>query len=404
MLPSCLTSPARNPRSLAPIVGALSAGIAFCGWGGWGSGGGWGIAAAQIASPPVLVTITDKGCEPNVLTVPAGKTTFRIRNQSRRALEWEILDGVMVVEERENIIPGFVQSLTATLKAGQYQMTCGLLSNPKGVLTVQATAASTAAAGSTPSSGEPNAPDLAGPLAEYKIYVIKEVDNLVDQTKRFTDAVKTGKLKEAQDLYAPTRQHYERIEPVAELFNDLDKSIDARADDFEKKEKDPAFVGFHRIEKALFADKSTAGMAPVADRLMRDTIDLQKRIATLAIPPDKMVAGAADLIEEVAATKISGEEDRYSGTDLWDFQANIDGSQKIFDLLRPLIAKRNPELAARVEANFAKVDAVLGRHRGGDGRFQNYDKLPQSDHNVLKGAVTILAEDLSQLRGTLGIE
>jgi len=399
MLPSCLTSPVRNSRSLAPIAGALSAGIAFCGWGGWGS------AAAQTASPPVLVTITDKGCEPNVLTVPAGKTTFRIRNQSRRALEWEILDGVMVVEERENIIPGFVQSLTATLKAGQYQMTCGLLNNPKGVLTVQATAASTAAAGgSAPSSGEPNAPDLAGPLAEYKIYVIKEVDNLVDQTKRFTDAVKTGKLKEAQELYAPTRQHYERIEPVAELFNDLDKSIDARAAAFEKKEKDPAFVGFHRIEKALFADKSTAGMAPVADRLMRDTIDLQKRIATLAIPPDKMVAGAADLIEEVAATKISGEEDRYSGTDLWDFQANIDGAQKIFDLLRPLIAKRNPALAGRVEANFAKVDAVLARHRGGDGRFQNYDKLSPPDHNVLKGAVTILAEDLSQLRGTLGIE
>src|SRR6202034_240146 len=104
-----------------------------------------GLAAAQDASQPVAITITDKGCEPNALSVPAGKTIFKIKNASRRAVEWEVLDGVMVVEERENIIPGFVQSLTATLKAGQYQMTCGLLSNPKGVLNVTAVATGTQA-------------------------------------------------------------------------------------------------------------------------------------------------------------------------------------------------------------------------------------------------------------------
>lgn len=356
-----------------------------------------GFAVAQEASQPVAVTITDKGCEPNTLSVPAGKTTFKIKNQSKRAVEWEILDGVMVVEERENIIPGFVQSLTAELKAGQYQMTCGLLTNPKGVLTV--TAAATSA-----SAREPSALDLVGALAEYKVYVAKEVGDLVEQTKRFAEAVKAGKLDEARNLYAPTRQHFERIEPVAELFSDLDKSMDARADDFELKENDPAFVGFHRIEKALFADKSTAGMQPLADRLVRDTQDLQGRLDGLTIPPAKMVSGASDLIEEVASTKISGEEDRYSGTDLSDFQANVDGAQKIFNLLRPLIAKRNSELEARIRTNFLKVDTLLGRYRGQEGQFQNYDKLSASDRNALKGAITALAEDLSQLRGTLGLD
>jgi iron uptake system component EfeO len=356
-----------------------------------------GFAVAQEASQPVAVTITDKGCEPNTLSVPAGKTTFKIKNQSKRAVEWEILDGVMVVEERENIIPGFVQSLTADLKAGQYQMTCGLLTNPKGVLTV--TAAATSA-----SAREPSALDLVGALAEYKVYVAKEVGDLVEQTKRFAEAVKAGKLDEARNLYAPTRQHFERIEPVAELFSDLDKSMDARADDFELKENDPAFVGFHRIEKALFADKSTAGMQPLADRLVRDTQDLQGRLDGLTIPPAKMVSGASDLIEEVASTKISGEEDRYSGTDLSDFQANVDGAQKIFNLLRPLIAKRNSELEARIRTNFLKVDTLLGRYRGQEGQFQNYDKLSASDRNALKGAITALAEDLSQLRGTLGLD
>ena len=94
---------------------------------------------ALADNEPVAVTVTDKGCEPNALAVPAGRTLFRIRNASKRAIEWEILQGTMVVEERENIIPGFVQNLTATLEAGDYEMTCGLLSNPKGTLKVQAT-------------------------------------------------------------------------------------------------------------------------------------------------------------------------------------------------------------------------------------------------------------------------
>jgi iron uptake system component EfeO len=374
--------------SWTALMVSMFAGIAVC---------NPGFAVAQEASQPVAVTITDKGCEPNTLSVPAGKTTFKIKNQSKRAVEWEILDGVMVVEERENIIPGFVQSLTAELKAGQYQMTCGLLTNPKGVLTV--TAAATSA-----STREPSALDLVGALAEYKVYVAKEVGDLVEQTKRFAEAVKAGKLDEARNLYAPTRQHFERIEPVAELFSDLDKSMDARADDFELKENDPAFVGFHRIEKALFADKSTAGMQPLADQLVRDTQDLQGRLDGLTIPPAKMVSGASDLIEEVASTKISGEEDRYSGTDLSDFQANVDGAQKIFNLLRPLIAKRNSELEARIRTNFLKVDTLLGRYRGQEGQFQNYEKLSASDRNALKGAITALAEDLSQLRGTLGLD
>jgi iron uptake system component EfeO len=378
----------RNSR-LAALAGVSLAGLTLC---------GQGFAQTPDVSQPVAITITGKGCEPNALTLPEGKTTFKIKNASARVLEWEILDGVMVVEERENILPGFVQTLTATLKAGQYQMTCGLLSNPKGTITVTASGTTTAA------KPEPGGSDLAGPLADYKAYVTKEVGDLVTQTRSFADAVKAGKLQEAQDLYAPTRQHYERIEPMIELFSDLDKSIDARADDFEKKEHDPAFRGFHRIEKALFAEKSTAGMEPVADRLMHDVQELQGRIADLTIPPNKMVGGAAVLIEEVAATKVSGEEERYSGTDLWDFQANVDGAQKIFDLLHPLIAARNPKLDARIQANFTKVDGLLALYRNNDRQMLNYDKLSPKDRNALKGAITALAEDLSQLRGTLALD
>src|ERR1700734_4407735 len=179
--------------------------------------------AAPIAPGPIMITLTDAGCDPAKVDVTAGKNTFNIKNDSTHAVEWEILKDVMVVEERENILPGFAQTLTATLDAGDYAMTCGLRSNPKGILTVAATNAAPV---------KPSPMDLVGPIAEYKVYVKKEVDTLVNETKELTDAVKAGKLAEAQRVYAPAHQHYERIEPIAELFNDLDGSMDSREDDF----------------------------------------------------------------------------------------------------------------------------------------------------------------------------
>ncbi|KPC51896.1 iron uptake system protein EfeO [Amantichitinum ursilacus] len=356
------------------------------------------IAAAAPAGKPgeYTVVIKDEGCETNALSVPAGKSTFKIVNKSARAVEWEILKGVIVVEERENIAPGFTQSLSADLQAGDYDITCGLLSNPKGKLTVTAN-------GDQPAAAGPSLDALNQPLTDYKAYVAAEVSALVDATGKFTAAVKAGKLKEAQALYGPTRQHYERIEPIAELFSDLDKSMDARADDFKDKEKDPTFTGFHRIEYGLFAEKSTKGLNDLSDKLLADTQELKKRVDTLAFPPKKLVGGAAELIEEVAKTKISGEEDRYSHTDLFDFQANVDGAKKVYDLLRPLVDKADASLSPKIDANFKEVDDLLAKYKKGDG-YVSYEKVTEADRNALKGPITALAEDLSKLRGTLGMD
>jgi iron uptake system component EfeO len=245
--------------------------------------------------------------------------------------------------------------------------------------------------------------ELAGPIARYKLYVIGQTRLLVERTRLFTAAVKAGDLAAAQALYASTREPYERIEPLAELFSDLDTAIDSRADDHAEAEKDAGFTGFHRIEYGLFAQKSTEGMAPFADKLMADVLDLQGRIQALTTPPEKVVGGAAALIEEVAATKISGEENRYSGADLSDFQANVDGAKTIVDVLRPLLAKTDGALLTEVDGNFTKVDAILARYRTPQG-FQNYETLTQPDRNALQAPITALAEDLSRLRGTLGLD
>jgi iron uptake system component EfeO len=237
--------------------------------------------------------------------------------------------------------------------------------------------------------------DLVGPVSDYKIYVTEEIGELVTQTQAFTDAINQGDLATAKKLYAPTRVHYESIEPIAELFSDLDASIDSRVDDHEKGVTAEDFTGFHRIEYALFSQNSTKGLEALTAKLNTDVNDLKTRVDGLTFPPEKVVGGAAALLEEVAATKISGEEDRYSHTDLYDFQGNIDGAKKIVDLFRGQIEKQ--------DKNFASVDKILAKYKTKDGGFETYDKVKENDRKALVGPVNTLAEDLSTLRGKLGL-
>lgn len=247
-----------------------------------------------------------------------------------------------------------------------------------------------------------DAAKLVEPLAAYKGYVAEHTEKLLDHTKKFTDAIKAGDVAKAKDLFAPTRMSYETIEPIAELFDDLDKAIDSRADDHEGKEQDAGFGGFHRIEYGLWVGNSTKGLEPFADKLLTDVKELNGRIEKLTFPPETVVGGAAALMEEVAATKISGEEDRYSHTDLWDFKANFDGSKKIFVLVKPLIDKSDADFVKKVEENFNVVDKTLEKYKTKTG-YETYEKLTEDDRKVLAAKVNTLATDLSTLRGKLGL-
>lgn len=264
----------------------------------------------------------------------------------------------------------------------------------------QPAAASTAA---VPTASAPAAVDLSQPLAEYKQYVQEQTAGLVRDTEKFVAAVKAGDLAQAKALYAPARAHYERIEPAASLFEALDEAIDVREDDFKQKVKDPAFGGFHRIEYALWVEKNTQNVQGVADKLLQDVKALQAEIAKLDFPADKVAGGAAELIEEVAADKISGEENRYSHTDLSDFQANVDGSKKIVELFQSQIHAADAAMMPRLQQRFGELESILAKYRHQDGSFVSYDQLSDADRKALKTPLNALAEDLAKLRGLLGL-
>ena len=124
------------------------------------------------------------------------------------------------------------------------------------------------------------------------------------------------------------------------------------------------------------------------------------KAADWTIDSTQIAGGAQGLLDEVSASKISGEEDIFSHTDLWDFQANVDGSQTAVASVRPILDERNADLGKRVDTQFAAVDALLGKYRQGDG-FVFYDKVTEPQRQELSRAIDALSKEVSQVQGVI---
>jgi iron uptake system component EfeO len=235
-------------------------------------------------------------------------------------------------------------------------------------------------------------PKAEAAVAAYRDYLEENTAELVEATEPFVAAVVAGELDNPKGLYATARTPYERIEPVAETFGDLDPEIDARENDVPANE----FEGFHRIEKALWEEGTTDGMAPVAEDLLADVEELAAKVKSVELEPVQIATGANELLAEVSASKITGEEERYSHVDLVDFEANVEGSEAAFEAVKPLLDERNPELAGEIEADFKAVFNSLQPYRTDDG-FVPYTELTEADTKKLAVGIDTLAEKLSQV-------
>jgi iron uptake system component EfeO len=309
-----------------------------------------------------------------------------------------VLSGTRVVDEVENIVPAFVVNFTTRLDGGSYELICFSLQSPRGSLAVSGGTAPT-----RPPSAVVDEDTLNGYQAAYGEYVRAEAAVLLMAIGPFVTAIEAGDLEAAKAAYAPSRPHWERIEPVAELFSDLDTRMDAREEDFALGVDDPEFVGWHRLEKGLWADESTDGLGPIAVGLRTDVAELKQRLDELDIEPRVMARGAGELIEEVAQSKLTGEEDRYSEADLWSIEANVAGSKKIVDILRPTLETVDAAWLGRADAAFADVDEVIDKYRDGEG-FKLFSEISEDDLKALQARMAGLSEVLAELPGLLGLE
>ena len=232
----------------------------------------------------------------------------------------------------------------------------------------------------------------------YKKFVENQVDTLLKDTEKFAETIKAGNLEEAKKQYPVIRMAYERSEPIAESFGELDVNIDFRlADYLEENKTEDGWRGFHRIEKIMWEKNTTKGTEEYADQLVKDIKELKAKVATVEVTPDLMVTGAVDLLNEVATQKITGEEEIFSHTDLYDFKANIEGAEEIFKIFKPLIEKKDSKLAKDLVEKFATINGLLDKYKTDDKHYKLYTDLTKENTKELSEAVTKLGEPLSQM-------
>ena len=338
-------------------------------------------ASAGAKTTAVKVEINDDGC-PAKLMVKAGPTNFKVTNTGSGGVsEFEVLSGDHIIGEVENVAPGLDKEFSLTLKPGKYTTKCpGGSKHSTGKLVVTGTATKKLSA------------DGKAAVDQYRQYLEAQTAELVPATKAFTDAVDAGNVEQAKALYPAARVAYERIEPVAETFGDLDPKIDAREGDVPTKE----WGGFHYIEKKLWVDGATDGLSSYTKALNENVETLANLVKDVDLQPGAIANGAVELLNEVSASKITGEEERYSHTDLVDFEANVQGAQAAFDAVKPILAKKDAELASGIDARFAVVTAALTPYQTGT-TFVAYTALTPADTRALAQAIDALAEPLSHV-------
>jgi iron uptake system component EfeO len=395
---STTSAAARRPRRAAALVGLTAAVTALATLAGCSSSSSSPTAASASSTSggdprKANVTITAaSGCSTDKLSFPAGALTFDITNKDATAVsEVELQSGQRIVGEKENLPPGFSGTFSVTVDAGKYTLYCPGAAQENTAITVTGKAAGT---------GDTDTDTLLSQgTKQYAAYVTSQVGYLVQTTETLQTALQGDNLTAAQNAYMKARPYYEKIEPVAESFtvgsDNLDNDIDARVDDVPASQ----WEGFHRIEQGLFQDKSLTGLATYGAGLLTDVKKLQTLTTGLTYKPFELANGAQDLLDEVASSKITGEEERYSHIDLLDFQANDEGAEQAFAALQPALEKIDPTLTSTITSAFTSLDTLVDTYRTGSNEsgFVLYTTLTTTDKQKLAAAVKAVQEPLSQV-------
>ena len=350
---------------------------------------------------PVRVTSSDDGCELSATKTGSGTVTFEVKNTGSKVTEFYLYadDGKRIIGEVENIGPGLTRDLVVTAAPGKYVTACKPGMEGDGIRDDFTVTDS----GKVSTASEAEQANVKRATDGYADYVREQSEDLLTRTTEFVAAYKAGDDAKARSLYATARQPWERIEPVAESFGDLDPKMDLREADLEEGQE---WTGWHRIEKDLwppaegYTRLSKADRARYADDLLANTTTLHTRVQTLTYEPTQLGNGSKELMDEVATGKITGEEEIWSHTDLYDFQANVEGAKEAFELLEPILESKDEELEEQIDERFDALQKLLDKYRQGDG-FVSYDTVTEPQRKELSDAVNALAEPLSKVSGVV---
>jgi iron uptake system component EfeO len=350
-------------------------------------------AGSSSKSSAVTISLTPQGCQPKPAKITAGEVDFTVANKDADAVseaELRTNDLSKILGEQENLTPGLSGGFSLNIQPGSYKINCPGASQPHWTLTVTGKA--------TGPSWQSNT-QLTSAVSGYTTYVNSNVTDLVSHTQTFCKAIDAGNLAQAKILYPQARVYYEHIEPVAEIWGSLDTQIDGRWEN--PVTVASQFIGFHKIEQLLWQDNTLTGAPKLCAGLVKNEQQLLTLVKSAQYNPLEMASGSTDLINEAATSKITGEEERYSQTDLPVFQANVDGAMEVVTLLKPYLQGKDPSLLTQIQQRNTAIAALMTHYKASPGYddtgYVEYTTVTSAERRQLSAAVNAMAESLSKL-------
>ncbi|MGW1555595.1 iron uptake transporter permease EfeU [Streptomyces sp. NPDC002144] len=378
---------------------------------------GWVVPVAVVTVPAVIaglavalgrpkpaaaqtVAVSEKECGKGFSAPEPGRQTFQMHNTGDKTSEVYLVDPATnaVYGEIEGLAPGTTRALVATVGGGTYAWRCV----PTGGAAVTSKAVRVAGSGSAKAVVPVSAQDLAGPLTRYKAYVDQGLATLVTQTRALAADVRGGRLGKARTDWLTAHRTYASLGAAYGTFENFDQKIDGRADGLPGGVHDKDFTGFLRVEYGLWHGEAATSLTGPAEQLAVDAAGLRTAFPHQDFDPGDLPLRAHEILENTLQFELTGDTDEGSGTNLATADANLAGTRELLTVLRPLLTTRSPHLLTTVDADIARLQALLDAARHGTS-WTPVERLDQTTRARLDGATGQLLEDLSPVPDLLEI-
>ncbi len=291
-------------------------------------------------------------CDLTAKKAPSGNVVFKVKNTGNEVTEFYLYgsDGLRIVGEIENIGPGLTRDLVVRAQPGKYVTACKPGMKGQGIRSAFQV---TDSGKDTAIKGVDQA-DIDTATSQYAAYVKDQSPGARRRHHGVRDGLQVRRRRQGSRAVPASRAvTTSGSSPSRSPSATSTRARPARGRPREGPGVDrlaPDREGPVAAGQGLRARSTPPERKKYGDNLLANTQDLQKRVQTLKFTVDQIGNGSKGLLDEVAASKITGEEDTWSHTDLWDFQANVDGARVGFEGLKPILEVKNPALSQQIQA------------------------------------------------------
>lgn len=227
---------------------------------------------------------------------------------------------------------------------------------------------------------------------KFKEFVSSQMDDFVTDTQLLASLVKEGKLEEAQKLYPLVTMYYERMQPIASNFEELDVAVNGVI----TKGKENEVTGFQRLAYGLFTEKQTSGYEEIASNLASDVKALQEALATLDVTKNNVLVSASLMFDTMLKDRLTTSS--IANNEVYAVKAQTEAAQEIVKIFMPRVEANS---AANATEKLAILEEVIAYYEVGKEDYVNYSFFTTKQKEELSTAIKDAQTALEKMNDTL---